>query len=299
MADNVLESGPPSAKRPKLSSPALSVSASDGNDFGSLFDLEHDLPDELISSSDLGLSNGGDASQLHTSLGGAIGGQDAAAKHKQLSELLRAGGPTQQGSNSTPPGASMGMMGGVGPGVPQGHGPPQQQPGLMQQQQMGGVAALSRAAAMMGVQKVNAGAPQQQQGMMGGPHMVNGAPRMGYQGAVAMGNNTNILAETLQQQQGGQSMRAQQPGALNKMNMMANSGPYGGPYGAGGPGMQVGGLGLQGKAGLPNNNNNNNMPPQFSMDKKAAAGMSPQQPGAVGGASVGVGYHIPCCLVFL
>lgn len=31
MADNVLESGPPSAKRPKLSSPALSVSASDGN----------------------------------------------------------------------------------------------------------------------------------------------------------------------------------------------------------------------------------------------------------------------------
>lgn len=31
MADNVLESGPPSAKRPKLSSPALSVTASDGN----------------------------------------------------------------------------------------------------------------------------------------------------------------------------------------------------------------------------------------------------------------------------
>lgn len=31
MAENVLESGPPSAKRPKLSSPALSASASDGN----------------------------------------------------------------------------------------------------------------------------------------------------------------------------------------------------------------------------------------------------------------------------
>lgn len=31
MADNVLDSGAPSAKRPKLSSPALSVSASDGN----------------------------------------------------------------------------------------------------------------------------------------------------------------------------------------------------------------------------------------------------------------------------
>ncbi|GAA6215593.1 histone acetyltransferase p300-like isoform X1 [Lates japonicus] len=133
MADNVLESGPPSAKRPKLSSPALSVSASDGNDFGSLFDLEHDLPDELISSSDLGLTNGGDAS--HTSLGGVGGGigvgggQDAAAKHKQLSELLRAGAPAQQGgptSNSTAPGASMGMMGGVSvsPGGPQGMPPP-------------------------------------------------------------------------------------------------------------------------------------------------------------------------------
>lgn len=31
MADNVLDSGPSSAKRPKLSSPALSGSASDGN----------------------------------------------------------------------------------------------------------------------------------------------------------------------------------------------------------------------------------------------------------------------------
>src|SRR4029434_5458 len=70
-------------------------------DFGSLFDLEHDLPDELINSTDLGLPNGGDLSQLHTSLGGGGGGgatgggagQDAAAKHKQLSELLRSGAP--------------------------------------------------------------------------------------------------------------------------------------------------------------------------------------------------------------
>uniref|UniRef100_A0AAX7UDJ7 histone acetyltransferase n=1 Tax=Astatotilapia calliptera TaxID=8154 RepID=A0AAX7UDJ7_ASTCA len=83
-------------------------------DFGSLFELEHDLPDELISSSELGLTNGGD---------------DAAAKHQQLSELLRAVAAPQQGgptSNSTPSGASMGMMGGVSvaPGGPQGM-PPQ------------------------------------------------------------------------------------------------------------------------------------------------------------------------------
>ncbi|XP_068192711.1 histone acetyltransferase p300 isoform X2 [Antennarius striatus] len=309
MADNVLESGPPSAKRPKLSSPALSVSASDGNDFGSLFDLEHDLPDELISSSDLGLTNGGDVNQLHTSLAGlgggmGLGGQDAAAKHKQLSELLRAGGPAQQGgptSNSTVPGASMGMMG-VSSGGPQGmhpQGQQQQQSGLMQQVGMvGGVAALSRAAAMIGAQKSN---PGQQQGPMGG-QVMNGSPRMGYPGSAGMGNSGNLLAETLQQQQGspqmgpgGQvGMRPQQPGALNKMTMMANAGPYGGPYSqSAGQGLPGAGLGpqLQNKAGLPNN-----MASQFSMDKKAPPsqgmpGMAPQQqqqqqPGAVSGVSV-------------
>lgn len=201
-------------------------------DFGSFFDLEQDLPDELISSSDLGLTNGGDVSQLHTSLGGmgVGGGQDAAAKHKQLSELLRTGASAQQvgpTSNSSGPGASMGMMGSVSvsSGGPQGMSPhgQQQQPGLMQQVGMvGGVAALNRATAMMGAQKGNPG--QQQQGLMGG-QVMNGSPRMGYPGSAGMGNNSNLLAETLQQQQGGQQMgpggqagiRPQQPGALNKV----------------------------------------------------------------------------------
>ncbi|XP_061893003.1 histone acetyltransferase p300-like isoform X2 [Entelurus aequoreus] len=297
MADNVLESGPPSAKRPKLSSPALSVSASDGNDFGSLFDLEHDLPDELISSSDLGLTNGGDINQLHTSLGGiGVGGsQDAAAKHKQLSELLRTGAPPQQGgaaSNSAGPGASMGMMGGVGmpPGAPQVLGPHgQQQAGLMQQVGMvGGVASLNRAIAMIAPQKGNGG--QHQQSLMAG-HVINGSSRMGYPGGAGMANNSNLLAETLQQQgqqmgPGGQpGIRPQQPGALNKMNMMANAGPYGGPYG------QSAGAGLspqlQNKAGMPNS--------MFNMDKKASAGQgmpgmnSQQQPAGGGAAAAQVG----------
>lgn len=162
-----------------------------------------------------------------------MGGQDAAAKHKQLSELLRAGAPAQQGgptSNSTAPGASMRMMGGVGvsPVGPQGMHPQgqQQQPGLMQQVGMvGGVAALNRAAALMGAQKGNPG--QQQQGLMGG-QVMNGSPRMGYPGSAGMGNNSNLLAETLQQQQGGQQMgpggqaglRPQQPGALNKVSTL-------------------------------------------------------------------------------
>lgn len=198
-------------------------------DFGSLFDLEHDLPDELISSSDLGLTNGGDINQLHTSLGGiGVGGQDAAAKHKQLSELLRTGGPSQQGgptSNSTGPGASMGILGGVSM-PPQGQ---QQQTGLMQQVGMvGGVASLNRATAMMGAQRASNG--QQQQGLMAG-HVMNGSSRMGYPASAGMGNSSNLLAETLQQQQqqqaaqqmgaGGQpGIRPQQPGALNKVNTL-------------------------------------------------------------------------------
>lgn len=206
-------------------------------DFGSPFELEQDLPDELISSADLGLSNGGDLSQLHTSLSGplgglGLGGQDAASKHKQLSELLRAGAPAQQGvtvSNSPAPGASMGMMGGVGvsPGAPQGMHPQgqQQQPGLMPQVGMvGGVAALNRVAAMMGTQKGNPG--QQQHSLMGG-QVMNGSSRMGYPGNTGLGSNSNLLAESMQQQQqGGQqmvpgaqtTMRPQQAGALNKVS---------------------------------------------------------------------------------
>uniref|UniRef100_A0A8C8D4L9 histone acetyltransferase n=1 Tax=Oncorhynchus tshawytscha TaxID=74940 RepID=A0A8C8D4L9_ONCTS len=269
MADNVLESGPPSAKRPKLSSPALSVSASDGNDFGSLFDLEHDLPDELINSSELGLVNGGDLSQLHTSLGGGMGGgQDAAAKHKQLSELLRAGAlpPSGQQGATNSPGGSMGLLGSMNasPGPqsmgPQGQHPSPQQAGMMQQAGM--VGGLNRA--MMGAQKGNG---QQQgptpQGMMGG-QVMNGSPRMGYQVNPGMGSNSNLLAETLQQQGGqqmGAGMRPQQPG----MNMMANAGPYGGPYGQL-AGQVLGGAGLgpqhQNKAGLANSL------AQFNLDKK-------------------------------
>ncbi|KAI5087532.1 histone acetyltransferase p300 isoform X7 [Silurus meridionalis] len=124
MADNVLDSGPSSAKRPKLSSPAISGSASDSNDFSSLFDLEHDLPDELISSSDLALPNGGVEVCQPSPLGPI---QDTAAKHKQLSELLcstsqqqqqQAGMMGQAGFNRTMMaaqkgnGQTQGMMGG-------------------------------------------------------------------------------------------------------------------------------------------------------------------------------------------
>uniref|UniRef100_A0A671K317 histone acetyltransferase n=1 Tax=Sinocyclocheilus anshuiensis TaxID=1608454 RepID=A0A671K317_9TELE len=283
MADNVLESGPPSAKRPKLSSPALSVSASDGNDFGSLFDLEHDLPDELINSSDLGLPNGMDPSQLHTSLGGGgmsgpLGGsgQDTAAKHKHLSELLRPGCPPSTSTAAGNPGnvPSLGMMGGLsGTPVTQGlGGPQQQQPGMMPQPGM--VAGLNRG--MMGAQKGNG----QPQSMMGG-QMMNGAPRMGYASVnmnAGMVGNGNMLPDALQQQNTGQqtaqaAMRPQQPGA---MGMMGAPGPYGGSYGQ--CGGQSLGPQLQNKAGQPNSIN------QFNIDKKPQHGQN-MSSGVVGGVS--------------
>lgn len=118
MAENLLD-GPPNPKRAKLSSPGFS--ANDSTDFGSLFDLENDLPDELIPNGELGLLNSGNLVP------------DAASKHKQLSELLRGGSgssinpgignvsassPVQQGLGGQPPGqpnnanmASLGAMG--------------------------------------------------------------------------------------------------------------------------------------------------------------------------------------------
>lgn len=156
---------------------------------------------------------------------GGGGGQDAVAKHKQLSELLRSGAPhasTQQGAVGSTGGASMGHLGNmkVSPG-PQGMGQqqhlsPQQQASMMQQQ-AGMVGSMNRG--MMGAQKGNG---QQQQSMMGG-QVMNGSPRMGFLNQ-GIGGNNNLLAETLQQQQqqgaGGQAgLRVQQPGAMNKVCM--------------------------------------------------------------------------------
>lgn len=201
------------------------------------------MPDELISSSELAVANGGDLGQLHTSLGGGgaavsglggvgAAGQDAAAKHKQLSELLRSGAPpvaVQQQQGGSPAGASMGLMGSMkaSPGpqnmVPQGqqHLSPQQA-NLIQQQQMAGmVGGMNRTMLVShkgnGQQQPGASTPQQQ-GMVGG-QMMNGTPRMGYPNP-GMASNSNLLAETLQQQAaGGQGgLRAQQPGALNKVS---------------------------------------------------------------------------------
>ncbi|KAI9533987.1 hypothetical protein NQZ68_018355 [Dissostichus eleginoides] len=102
--------------RPQCSSSDLVGSLSDYQKYlGSLSwdDLENDLPDELIpNGGDLGLM-GGMPSNVGAAPGpgGASGVPDAAAKHKQLSELLRAGSSIgAAGLNSASP-----QTGGLGP----------------------------------------------------------------------------------------------------------------------------------------------------------------------------------------
>lgn len=161
------------------------------------------------------------------------GGQDAAAKHKQLSELLRHGstpGAQSQSAMGNPAGASMGLFGNMkaSPGT-QGMGPQgqqhlsMQQAGLMQQQQQQMVDYLNRN--MLGPQKGNGQqqpggpAPQHQNALAA--QMMNGSPRIGHHNPGMGNSNSNLLAEALQQQQtvGGQGgLRPQQPGAISKVS---------------------------------------------------------------------------------
>lgn len=103
----------------------------------------------------------------------------------------------------------------------QQHLSPQQQANMMQQQQnpaAGMMGGMNRA--MMGAQQKGNNGPQQP-GMIGS-QVMNGSPRMGF-GNQGMGGNSNLLAETLQQQgPGGQpGMRGQQPGAMNKVGILS------------------------------------------------------------------------------
>ncbi|KAM6957345.1 CREB binding protein b isoform 2-T2 [Aplochiton taeniatus] len=264
MADNLLDVGPPNAKRAKLNSPALS--ASDGPDLVSLFDLEDDLPDELM------------VSMV----------PDAAAKHKKLSELLRTGstsGP-QQG----------GMVGGPLGQSPHGQGSPNHPSPQVQKGQGNGNAAMGFNQAMLnsGPGHGHLGQPQPGQVMNGalGP-AGRGRPGMQYQGqgmqGAQVGPGGSVLAETLTQ--GGaqlgphNAMNAQQTGNMNKMGM--SGGPFGQQYGQAGV-QQMGPVGgvnaqqLQNKAGLPNS-----LPP-FPTDLKGAGSVPNLSQMQQQGASVGM-----------
>ncbi|XP_072276283.1 histone acetyltransferase p300 isoform X2 [Pyxicephalus adspersus] len=290
MAENLLDAGPPSAKKPKMSSPALS--SSNGEDYVSFFDLEHDLPDELISSNECSLSNGGDVNQSHMSPGIV---PDAAAKHKQLSELLLGGSTTNMvmglGQQVSQAGSGIGLLSNMvkSPVTQTGMSSPSLGIGGNGANPGGPSQTLGSSAAGM-MLSLNNPMAQQRMGMNPGMitggngqnmtqgQMMNGSLGIGrHQPGVAyhnqgMGNFSNLLGDTLQQsgpQMGGQpGARSPQTTAINKLGMMNNSNPYG--YGQnscpqeGTPGIS---LQMQNKAALRSVS-------EFSLDKKAGSSLT-------------------------
>lgn len=209
-------------------------------------DLESNLPDELIPSGpngDLGLmampSNGGGA--------GTTGLADAAAKHKQLSELLRAGSGANLNSaalNSSSPAPGVGMgpqLGALGKS-PLGQGSPSHAsptpkptgtaPGTPGNGGMGLTAGFNQAMLNNGMMAQGTAAQQQGQvmnGTLGPGGRGRGATGMQYQGAASVGQQVgaaagaapggagSVLAETLTQGAQQMGMNAQQAGNMNKV----------------------------------------------------------------------------------
>ncbi|XP_028841231.1 CREB-binding protein-like isoform X2 [Denticeps clupeoides] len=259
MADNVLDGGPPNAKRPKLNSPALP--AADGPDLVSLLDLEDTLPEELGSLGLMGIHANGDGSGGVAGRGGSM--SDTAAKHKQLSQLLQAGSGATLSSQSSQPGmgAQIPSLGKNSPAHQLSKPTGSASPGMGMNTGFG--------PAMM-----NSG---QSHGMMGqgqaGP-VLNGAlgpvrgqttvPGMQYPGpnvqGGAMSPGGSVLAETLTQgvpQMGGHNAINSGPSStMNRVPMGANNGPFGQMYMQGGVqqmGMSGVGPPLQNKPALSGN----------------------------------------------
>uniref|UniRef100_A0A671L6Q4 histone acetyltransferase n=1 Tax=Sinocyclocheilus anshuiensis TaxID=1608454 RepID=A0A671L6Q4_9TELE len=258
--------------RPRITFLPLFVSS----ELGSLSwdDLENDLPDELIPNGDLGMMS-------MSSNGGATGTgghgpmvSDAAAKHKQLSELLRPGSSAGLNSASPQPGGIRPKLGGLGKS-PLGQGSPShpsqtQKPGGTPGMQgnnagsagMGLGTGFNQAMLNSGMMGQNAaGQPGQViSGTLGSVGRGRGAPGMQYQ---APGGAGSVLAETLTQGAQQMGINTQQAGNINKMGMAGGNSPFG-QYQGGGQQMGTAGVNAQNKGALPNSL------PQFPTDLKGA-----------------------------
>uniref|UniRef100_A0A8C1SHB8 histone acetyltransferase n=1 Tax=Cyprinus carpio TaxID=7962 RepID=A0A8C1SHB8_CYPCA len=239
---------------------------------------------ELIPNGDLGLMS-------MSSNGGATGTgghgpmvPDAAAKHKQLSELLRPGSSAGMNSASPQPGGIGSQLGSLGKS-PLGQGSPShpsqtQKPGgtLGTQGNNAGSAGMglgtgfNQAILNSGMMGQNVGGQPGQviNGTLGSVGRGRGAPGMQYQG-VGMQVAPSVGA-------GGAAGAAAQGGA-GSMGMAGGNSPFG-QYQSGGQQMGTTGVNAQNKGALPNSL------PQFPTDLKAATVVSvpnmPQQQVSVG-----------------
>ena len=189
------------------------------SDLVSLFDLENNLPDELIPNGDLGMgmsSNGGPGGG-GPSLNSIV--PDAAAKHKQLSELLRPGSSSILGASPQQGGMVGSQLGAVLGKSPMGQGSPNHQSPHGQKGAAGqgnGTTAMGFNQAMLNSGQGHGVMSQTGQVMNGGLGPA-GRPRMQYQGlqgaqvGAGPGVGGSVLAETLTQ--GGQQL-----GAHNVLN---------------------------------------------------------------------------------
>uniref|UniRef100_A0A8C2I6Z6 histone acetyltransferase n=1 Tax=Cyprinus carpio TaxID=7962 RepID=A0A8C2I6Z6_CYPCA len=260
-------------------------------------DLENDLPDELIPNGDLGMMS-------MSSNGGATGGHgpmvpDTAAKHKQLSELLRPGSSAGMNSAGLQTGGIGPQLGGLGKS-PLGQGSPShpsqtQKPGGTPGTQgnnagsagMGLGTGFNQAMLNSGMMAQNAaGQPGQViNGTLGSVGRGRGAPGMQYQGGpAAPGGAGSVLAETLTQGAQQMGINTQQAGNINKMGMAGGNSPFG-QYQGGGQQMGTAGVNAQNKGTLPNSL------PQFPTDLKGATPQPQQQVsvGMVAGQGVSAG----------
>lgn len=202
-------------------------------------DLEADLPDELI-------PNGSDLGPMSMpSNGGSAGGHgpmvpDAAAKHKQLSELLRPGSSTNL-IGSPQPGGMSAQLGGLGKSS-LGQGSPSHPSQTQKQGTQGGNAgsagmglgtgfnqAMLNSGQPHGMLGQNAGAQQGQamNGTLGSVGRGRGAAGTQYQGAAMQvapsvgatgrGAAGSVLAETLSQGAQQMGINAQQAGNITKV----------------------------------------------------------------------------------
>ncbi|KAI5628801.1 CREB-binding protein isoform X2 [Silurus asotus] len=301
MADNIMDMGPSSAKRPKLSSPALS--ASDGPDLGSLFDLENDLPDELIPNGDAVLPS-------MTTHGEGVAGRmsaimpDAATKHQQLSQLLQSvsGGPGMGRQLSTLCKSPLGQA------SPSHSGQPQKTIGTASVPGNSGSPGMSintgfnqtvlnsgQSHGLMGQKMAQQG--QMLNGILGPAGRGRVAPGMQYQGqtmqgAPVVGSVTSgvkgvsmassMLAETLTQvatqMSVHKSVNPQQAGNMNKVGLGGTNGHFGQQY-AQSSVQQITSAGvnaqLQNKAAL-----SNSLPPTLKPSSSVQNPLNQQVPAA-------------------